>query len=208
MLAFGSKEGDLVLYSNLLKTWQSQPSGAARRRWSEAHAVRHATLERAARTRAELRRRLLAVAAEDGLSEADLLSCEQDIGALQRCVCAAFALNAALLAPDGASYRTVVGSGHTLRIHPTSILARFGGAPPACIVFPTPSSAVRHVTAVPASMLPRVAPHVFSVSESESQSGTVSRSPLPADGAGQRRPLLKRAKHVTAANDFLDNIRF
>jgi ATP-dependent RNA helicase DDX35 len=195
--AFGAKEGDLVFYANLMAAHAKVPR-ARRRAWCEHHALRPNAMARAAALRAALEARLARIAARQGL---ELLSCCEDAEALQRCACAAFFISAARLAGqagDGRAYRTL-RSGLRAALHPSSLFAHLGAAPPAWVVVPRLAQGeLRHVTPVRPDWLIELAPHVYS-------KGAPGAAPAPA-APSLRDVMSPPAKRARSSAHFLKGL--
>ena len=96
------------------------------------------------------------------LAQAQVASCEEDTEVLQRCICRAFFASSAQRQRDG-TYLTLKDS-RTVRVHPRSVLHRFGLAPQ-WVVFTeallTDDEYILHCSAVQQAWLMRSAPHFF-----------------------------------------------
>ncbi|KAK2152383.1 hypothetical protein LSH36_330g06039 [Paralvinella palmiformis] len=148
---FSAAEGDHV---SMLNVYNAFLANGRSSRWCKAHFLHYRGLCRAVEIRSQLERMLRR-------SKVKLVSCEEDVEALQKCVTAAFFANAARFHPSGV-YRTVRDD-YSLYLHPTSVLSV--EEPPAWLVFNdvvhTKKEFMRDITVIKPDWLYELAPHYY-----------------------------------------------
>lgn len=149
---FASDEGDHVTLLRVLRAYcvaKGDPE------WCRGNFIN----ARGMRTAASVRRQLMNICRRLGVP---LQSCGNDTERLRRCLLAGFFANAAVLQPDGRTYKTVAAD-LLVTLHPSSVLF---SRPPPCVFFNelirTSKLYMRDVCAVEPDWLVAVAPHYFS----------------------------------------------
>ena len=148
---FSVEEGDHLTLLNVYNAFITYQKNS---RWCHENFLNYKGLLRATEIRGQLCRLMKKFGVE-------LVQCQEDIKAVQRCIVAGFFANAAHLHYTGV-YRTVKDD-HTLYIHPTSVL--YVETPPAWVVFSevvhTSKEFMRDVTVIKPEWLYELAPHFY-----------------------------------------------
>ncbi|KAL8616322.1 ATP-dependent RNA helicase [Nucella lapillus] len=149
---FAVEEGDHISLVNVFNAFIKNGKNS---RWCSDHFLNYKGLTRAVEIREQLKRLLKRF-------KVPLVSCEDEVDQLRRCLTAGFFANAARLTASG-SYRTVRDD-HELFLHPTSVLSNHIPLPPWLIfneVVHTSKEYMRDVTAMQAEWLCELAPHFY-----------------------------------------------
>lgn len=215
LLPFASREGDLVTACNVFTAYETKAAGGRASElgeWASAAGLSLPALAQVATIKAQLRRALTAAASAVGraalapaapgesssppprwsLVTDPSVAAEPGLVTFRRCIVAGYFQNAARLGADG-GYRTVRG-GLPVRLHPSSVYARFaGGPPPPWIVFCdavlTSSTSedvlVRDVTAIDPRWLLEAAPAFFEVglSDLDARAAEAAATPIVLIGS-------------------------
>ncbi|XP_025086245.1 probable ATP-dependent RNA helicase DHX35 [Pomacea canaliculata] len=148
---FAVLEGDHVTLLNVYKAFIKFGKNS---KWCSEHFLNYKGLKRAIEIREQLKRLLLKF-------KVPLVSCQDDVLKLRRCITAAFFANAVRLHYTGV-YRTV-RDGHELYIHPSSVLSN--EEQPQWLIFNevvhTSKEYMRDVTTIEPDWLCELAPHFY-----------------------------------------------
>ena len=148
---FSVKEGDHITVVNVYNAFIKRDQST---RWCAENYLNAKGLRRAVNIRDQLKQMMKKY-------KVPLVSCTDNVQALQRCITAGFFANAARMHHDG-TYRTV-RDGHQLAIHPTSVL--YTEKPPKWVVFNDviqgTKDYMRDVTVINPQWLYELAPHYY-----------------------------------------------
>lgn len=148
---FSAAEGDHISMLNVYNAFQRNGQSS---RWCKQHFLHYKGLCRATEIRLQLERMLQR-------AKVKLISCDEDVEAIQKCITAAFFANAAHFHPSGV-YKTVRDD-YCLYIHPTSVLSV--EEPPSWIIFNdvvhTKKEFMRDITVIKPQWLYELAPHYY-----------------------------------------------
>lgn len=148
---FSVEEGDHVTLVNVLAAFLKYGSS---KKWCHEYFLNYKGLTRAVQIRDQLTRLLTRFSIP-------IVSCEENVDKLRRCITSGFFANAAYLHYTG-EYRSVRDD-HPLHIHPTSVLAV--EKPPQWVVFnevvQTNKDYMRDITVINPDWLAELAPHFY-----------------------------------------------
>ncbi|XP_076470144.1 putative ATP-dependent RNA helicase DHX35 isoform X2 [Babylonia areolata] len=149
---FAVEEGDHISLVNVFNAFLKNGKNS---RWCSDHFLNYKGLTRAVEIREQLKKLLQRY-------KVPLVSCEDEVDKLRRCLTAGFFANAARLQASG-SYCTVRDD-HQLFLHPTSVLSAHTPLPPWLVfneVVHTNKEYMRDVTVIEPDWLCELAPHFY-----------------------------------------------
>lgn len=191
MAEFAVREGDHITLLNVYRGYEDEAGqdGSSAGEWCQENMVNHRAMRRAIEVQKQIRGYLMRLGSPDEYgtpgggtsassqrSFAPLASCGDDTDAILKCVTTGFFANVARLGTDGL-YHAIRGH-HTVQLHPSSTLAKFG-APPEFVIFDQYVSMthayLKNCSRVNPRWLIELAPHFYETRDSRGANPTRKR---------------------------------